>query len=133
MGESEQHAQLVVRIVDYVRRLHGSNDGLSLLVDSRIVAPERRPGRIGGFTPDVHCRTIPSSFTILGEAKSFSDFYAPHTELQLSAFIEFLKTEADPLLIVAVPLQLVGAGHSLTRRVARRLDARHLPVVVLFG
>jgi hypothetical protein len=73
------------------------------------------------------------SFTILGEAKSFSDFPARHTELQLSAFLEFLRAEPDPLLFFAVPLPLVGAAHALTRRVARRLNAADVPVVVLFG
>src|SRR4051812_38330689 len=110
MGESEQHAQLVARIVSHIRDLHSGNDGLSLLIDSRSVPPGRRPGRVGGFTPDVHCRTVPMSFTILGEAKSFSDFPARHTELQLSVFLEFLRAEPDPQLIFAVPLPMVGAA-----------------------
>lgn len=133
MGESEQHAQLVTKIVEHIRGCHGSNAGLSLLIDSRSVPPDRRPGRIGGFVPDIHCRTVPATFTIIGEAKSFVDFPERHTEAQLTCFLNFLRTEQQPELILAVPLPLVGAAYSLVRRIARRVDARHVPVAVLFG
>src|SRR5690242_6697896 len=104
MGESTQHALLVSEIVTWIRCRHSDNRGLSVLVDSNAVPPERRPGQVFGFIPDVLARTVPSSFVIVGEAKSFSDFFLPHTTKQLTAFLEYLRLQTDPTMIVATPL-----------------------------
>ena len=133
MGESEHHAALVERIVDHVRKCHGENLGLSVLVDSRTVTPQRRPGRIGGFTPDVLVRTVPASFVIIGEAKTFTDFFATRTANQLAAFISFLKMHERPQLVVATPLAASGAARTLVRRLKNKLGATHVAVEFLIG
>lgn len=133
MGESAQHTALVTRIVTWIIDEHGNNGGLSILVDAGDVPPGRRPSRIGGYTPDVLARTVPSSFVILGEAKSFSNFFEPHTGKQLSAFLEYLRMQERPMLIVATPLAAAGAARSLVRRVQRSTCATHVPVVFLYG
>jgi len=133
MGESAQHFRLVELIVQRIQAEHAANSGLSILVDSGPVASQRRPGRIGGYTPDVYARTVPSSFVVIGEAKSFGDLYQNHTALQLSAFLAHLRLEAHPLLIVATPLAAVGAARSLVRRIQRAQGATQVPAVFLHG
>ncbi len=133
MGESEHHAHLVAIITEWIQAKHGDNRGLSLLVDARHVPVGRRPGQIAGYTPDVHCRTIPASFVILGEAKTFSDFLTPRTAPQLTAFIRFLTMQPDPTLVLATPLGAEGAARSLVRRIHRHLGGRVVPTVFLQG
>lgn len=133
MGESEHHAHLVSIITGWVRSGYSTHEGLSILIDSRMVAPERRPGRIGGFTPDVVVRTVPSSFVIIGEAKSYTDFFTPHTGHQIGAFIEYLHLQSEPVLVLAIPLSLLGAARSLVTRLKRERSAGNVRVVFLYG
>lgn len=133
MGESQHHADLVSLIARWVRSEHSTENGLSILIDSSMIAPERRPGRIGGFTPDVVARTVPASFVIIGEAKSYSNFFTPRTGHQIGAFIDYLRLQPEPLLIVATPLTVHGAARSLVGRLKRQRLAANLRVVFLYG
>src|SRR5687768_10337274 len=133
MGESEHHAALVDRIAGYVRKCHEGNAGLSVLIDSRTVPAERRPGRISGFTPDVLVRTVPASFVIIGEAKSFSDFFTPRTAVQLAAFVTYLRMQQHPQLVIATPLAASAAARVLIRRLKTQLHAPNVGVEFLIG
>src|SRR5262245_31176176 len=133
MGESEHHAELVERIANHIRRRYQGNSGLSILVDARAVPPERRPARIGGFTPDVVARTVPASFVIIGEAKSFSDFFTLRSANQLAAFISYLRVQEHPCLVIATPLAASGAARTLVRRLKAQLDASNVRTEFLIG
>ena len=130
MGESTQHAMLVTEIVKWITTKHGEHNALSILVDSNTVPPDRRPRQIGGFTPDVTARTLPSSFVIIGEAKSFADFFVPHTAKQLTVFLEYLQYQECPTLVMATPLAATAAARSLVRRLQQKLGTR-IPAVFL--
>jgi hypothetical protein len=132
VAESVEHAELRSLIVSRIQTDYGHNGGLSLLVDTGTVPPEKRPRRIGGFCPDVEARTVPASVVFLGEAKSYNDVSVPHTSRQLKAFLEYLAMQADPTLFIAVPLAALGSARSIVRRIQRETGTRDVPTIFLY-
>ena len=133
MGESIHHADLVEGMVKWVRVQHSANTGLSLLVDSVTTLPGRRPPRIGGFTPDLFVRTVPSSFVIVGEAKTYADFLERRPATQITAFLIYLRSQAAPTFVMATPLAIAGAARTLVKRLQRETDSRNVKTVFIHG
>jgi hypothetical protein len=129
--ESVRHADLVGEIVKWIKARHGANRGLSLVYDSLEAPLGRRPWPVGGFVPDVIAQTFPSSFFLIGEAKSSDDLSTPHTRHQLEAYIRHLAIRDHPQLVVATPLLMVGFAKSLLRQIASKCEATHVQIVFL--
>lgn len=133
MAESSHHAELVLRIVQWVYAERSDKDGLSVLADTASFPRDRCPRPIGGFVPDVHACTSPSSLVILGEAKTFADTFVSHTASQVRAYLEYLALQPDPIFVMATPFAAAGAARSLVRRLQRDTNSRHVGTVFLFG
>ena len=133
MPESAQHADLVLRIIAWVREMYGEDRGLSILVDSVASSAPYRPSQIEGYWPDVEARIVPSSFILLGEAKSYRDVFEVHTERQLTAYLSFLSAHPESVFVFAVPLAALGRGRSLVRRVQKRTRAEQVRVVFIYA
>jgi hypothetical protein len=133
MGESAHHVELVTRIVHWIQTQHAGNDGLSILADTVSFPSTRRPPLVGGFVPDVLALTAPSSFLILGEAKTFADVFSTRTNGQLRAYLRYLSTQHDATFVMAMPLAALGAARSLVRRIQREMGARHVRTMFLCG
>lgn len=129
--ESVRHADLVREIVGWIKSRHGANRGLSLVYDSLEAPIGRRPWPVGGFVPDVMAQTFPTSFFLIGEAKSSADLSTPHTRHQLEAFIRHLAIYNQSQLVVATPLLVVGSAKSLLKQIRIKCDATHVDLVFL--
>jgi hypothetical protein len=92
-----------------------NHSGLIIFADSPSFDVEQKPRPIGGFIPDLHARTFPASFTLLGEAKWFRDVDTKHTEIQLKTFLRFLEGEQDPHFVIATPPPLIGTALRMVR------------------
>src|SRR5437016_4876741 len=103
MPESERHAQLVSLLTDYIAVRHGRNPGLCIYSDRSDTRRDEKPRRVEGFVPDVLAITVPSSFTIIGEAKTYADLGTPRSRSQVRAFLRFLQYSVRPHFILAVP------------------------------
>ncbi len=131
MPESLSHANLVRAIVGWVRARHEINRGLSLVYESTESPPGRRPWAIGSFVPDVIAQTFPASFFLIGEAKTTSDLMVPHTRHQIEAYVRWLATKNNSILVLATPLYGVGFAKSLARQTLIKCDAPHIQLVFL--
>ena len=82
-----------------------------------------RPPPIGGFVPDVYAIDVPTTVTIVGEAKTRRDLETAHSQAQIAAFLDFLSVTANGVFILSVPLtagatarRIVQASHHRSRR-----------------
>lgn len=71
-GESAQHVKLVEALIDTTEKRHRPPRGLMVFADHHRFGSDRPP-RIAGFTPDLFASDVPSTFRIVGEAKTPDD------------------------------------------------------------
>ena len=122
-GESATHTRLVERLIDSVRETYSFQPSLIVLADHYSFGSSR-PHRINGFLPDLYAQDLPSTFRVVGEAKTASDLVSPRTALQLSAFCEHLRLYENSHLCLAVPWHCAGRARVLLRRAAGEAEAR---------
>jgi hypothetical protein len=113
MPESETHARLVQLIISHATRELGSLIDIAVREDA--LRPQRgeRPPRIEGHMPDVFATDVPTTRTLVGEAKTQADLETDHSRRQISAFLDYLSKTSGGMLILAVPMT--------ARATARRL------------
>lgn len=133
MPESATHADLVTAIIAFATHELGGPDGIVVRDDA--VRPFRgeRPPRIGGYTPDVYATDVPTTRTLVGEAKTCADLENDHTRRQLNAFLEHLVHTPGGTLVLAVPLAARATARRLVAEVIRELAGRPPRVVLLDG
>lgn len=127
MAESAAHARLVRAILSYLELEFGPIGDLSVRDDS--VSPLRceRPPRVGGFVPDVYATDVPTTITIIGEAKTISDLERERSRAQIGAFLAHLGHMQNGVFVLSVPLvagatarrMVASAQHSLPRSATR--------------
>ena len=100
MAESRQHKNLVKCIVSYLETIPGC---CLDLVEADLTDFNTRTTRIvGGYYPDVFYRD--RDIIIIGEAKTDADLLTPHTDRQLSSYIEeVLLFPGEKHIILSVP------------------------------
>ena len=131
MPESLQHLRLVERILSYLRKHYVGVQQLATLHDLPGVIGCDKPPKIGVYRPDIYAIDAPLTTTIVGEAKTQSDLETQHTREQFLSFMEFLRLQPKPVLVVAVPWQVKTAARSLLDGLARHLQIRSIELVVL--
>ena len=119
MPESAQHARLVEAIVAHVERRLGKVSDIVVREDA--VRPTRgeRPPRLAGFTPDVYATDVPTTKTLVGEAKTAADLETKHSRTQIAAFLEYLAHTPGGLFVLAVPVGVQPRARWLLRELAR--------------
>lgn len=119
MPESETHAKLVQAIVSYAQQELGALADIAVREDAVRPVRGERPPRVEGFTPDVHATTIPTTRTLIGEAKTRVDLERDHSRMQISAFLRHLSHTSGGIFVLAVPL----VAGSTARRLLAELSA----------
>ena len=118
MPESATHATLVQTVICFTEREFGALANIAIREDS--VRPMRgeRPPRIAGYTPDIYATDVPTTRTLVGEAKTRADLETEHSRRQIAAFLAFLSKTPNAVFVLAVPL---SAGPT-ARRLAFELN-----------
>src|SRR5687767_11170006 len=105
MPESATHADLVRAIVTFAASQLGPMSSIAVREDAVRPIRGEKPPRIGGFTPDVHAIDVPTTSTLVGEAKTQTDLERDHTRRQVNAFLEYLAATPRGIFVLAVPLK----------------------------
>jgi len=119
MSESATHAGLVRSIVQFAEGEFGSLENVDVRDDAIRPMRGEKPPRIVGYIPDVYAINVPTTRTLIGEAKTPTDLESHRSQLQIAAFLEFLARTPSGIFVLAVPLN-TGAT---ARRVVAQLNA----------
>jgi hypothetical protein len=113
MPESEIHAALVQAVIAFAQVELGLLINIAVREDAVRPLRGERPPRIEGYTPDVHATDVPTTRTLIGEAKTRADLETDHSRRQISAFLSYLAKTQGGVFVLAVPMT--------ARTTARRL------------
>ena len=100
MSESREHIILVSYIVSFINK-HFNN--FRILVDSQEYPGDSIPHIIDGYKPDVYAVSRKQDHYIIGEAKTAFDLSTKHSEEQISAFLNYLRSKKIASFILSVP------------------------------
>ena len=131
MPESARHARLVEAIVAHAE--HRLGKATDILVREDAVRPRRgeRPPKLAGFTPDVYATDVPTTMTLVGEAKTPADLETKHSRAQIAAFLEYLAYTPGGLFVLAVPVAVKPRARWVLRELGRPLGADAPQTVVI--
>ena len=104
MPESAKHAFLVRAILQYVEREFGNIADIGIREDALHPVRGERPPMIEGYVPDVYVIDVPSTRTLIGEAKTRQDIETEHSMRQISAFLRYLSETPNGVFVLSVPL-----------------------------
>lgn len=131
MPESARHARLVQAIVGHAEQRLGKV--ADILVREDAVRPLRgeRPPKLAGFMPDVYATDVPTTKTLVGEAKTETDLETARSRAQIAAFLEYLAYTPGGLFVLAVPFGLKARAKSVLRELGQPLgeDAPRTEVI----
>lgn len=121
MPESARHARLVEAIVAHAERRLGKVT--DILVREDAVRPLRgeRPPKLAGFVPDVYATDVPTTRTLVGEAKTETDLETERSRQQIAAFLEYVAYTPGGLFVLAVPLGVRARATWVLRELGRPL------------
>jgi hypothetical protein len=114
-GESTLHIRLVECLERRVRERHTTERGLLMLVDHDRYGSDR-PHRVNGYCPDLFASNLPTTFEILGEAKTTPDLERPRSHAQIVAFLDHLALRPGGWFYLCVPLLSVARARHLLAR-----------------
>ena len=131
MPESAQHARLVSAIVAHAELRLGKISEIVVREDA--VQPRRgeRPPRLLGFTPDVYATDVPTTTTMVGEAKTAADLETAHSRAQIAAFLKYLAHTPGGLLVLAVPITVKARARSILKELVEPLGTNGPPTEVI--
>ena len=100
--ESNQHIELVKHLEHYIRKTHEPPGGFVLYSDVG-GGVEDSPHMVNGYIPDIIASDVPSTFQIIGEAKTPNDLNSFRSKRQIRAFLDFLSLFPDSFFYLAIP------------------------------
>lgn len=103
MPESERHARLVKAIIAYLEERFGTISEMLVRDDSIRPLRGERPPKLPRFIPDVYATDVPTTKTMIGEAKTAKDLETDRSQMQIASFLEHLAYTPNGLFILAVP------------------------------
>ena len=113
-GESDEHALLVARLTDFVKKEHGCGGNLAVYFDDQMRGRER-PQRIGNYLPDLYAEDVPRTFVVIGEAKTQLDLVSYRSRRQLGTFLRYLALYEAAFFYLAVPTLAIPVAKTLVR------------------
>lgn len=116
MPESAMHADLVKAILAFAARELGPLADIAVREDSVRPLRNERPPRISGYTPDVYAVDVPTTRTLIGEAKTRIDLETEHSRRQIAAFLGYSAYSTGGIFVLAVPAIARPAARSLVKR-----------------
>lgn len=75
-----------------------------------------KPHRVNGYCPDLFASDLPTTFEVLGEAKTGPDLERPHSHAQIVAFLDYLSLQVAGWFYLCVPPLSVARAHQLLVR-----------------
>ena len=133
MPESAVHADLVQAIVRYVEHRFGGLANIAVLEDAVRPVRGERPPRIEGYVPDVFVTDVPTTTTLIGEAKTQKDVETEHSRRQITAFMDYLSRTPNGIFVLSVPLAAGPTARRVLFQISRLFPAEETEVIVLDG
>ena len=131
MPESSTHVALVQSIVQFAIREFGALADIAVREDAVRPIRHEKPPRIDRYVPDVFVTDVPTTRTLIGEAKTLKDIETDHTRRQVSTFLTYLSTTPGGIFVLSVPLQGRATAQRLLRELGRQLTSSTTRTVVL--
>ena len=131
MPESGIHADLVQALIRFAERKFDGLANIAVREDS--VRPMRgeRPPRIEGFVPDVFATNVPTTITLIGEAKTQQDLERDHSRRQIFAFLSYLSKTQQGIFVLCVPLSASATARRILSEINRSFPTADTQTVVL--
>ena len=133
MPESAAHARLVRAILEHIDRHLASLTEISIREDSASALRGERPPVVGGFVPDVYAVNVPTTMTVIGEAKTRHDLETAHSLDQIEAFLRYLSLTGAGIFILSVPLTAGATARRIVNATTTALGNPSTQVIVLDG
>jgi hypothetical protein len=133
MPESPLHAGLVVALIDFATEQFGGLTNVSVKDDSVRPLRGERPPRINGYVPDLYAINVPTTSTLIGEAKTRGDLETDHTRLQINAFLAYLAQTQNGVFALSVPLTAAATARRLLADAKRAFPGSETRTLVLDG
>lgn len=92
-----------------------------------------RPHRINGYCPDLFASDLPTTFEVLGEAKTGPDLERPRSHAQIVAFLDYLALQANGWFYLSVPPLSVARAYQLLGRLKGAQHATVSTMVITLG
>ena len=131
MPESACHAKLVKIILQYAEYALGCLQ--ELMVQEDAIQPLRgeRPPNISGHIPDVFVTDVPTTMTLIGEAKTPQDLHTDRSLRQMESFLDYLSIEPSGIFVLAVPLVAVANARNILFNLSQPFAAANTQIIVL--
>jgi len=133
MSESSTHADLVQAVIAFARGELGAVADIAVRDDSVRPLRGERPPRIGGYVPDVLATTVPTTATLIGEAKTRSDLETERSARQISAFLRYLADTPNGIFVLAVPLAAMATARRIVQQGQSTLGGKSVRSFVIDG
>jgi hypothetical protein len=133
MPESAAHATLVQAIIIWAEREFGTSSELAVREDVVSAGRCERPPRVGGFVPDVYATDVPTTRTLIGEAKTRQDLETDHSRQQIEAFLEHLAHTPNGVFVLSVPLAAAATARRQVAELMLRVSPSATRTVILDG
>jgi hypothetical protein len=130
LGESEAHIALVQLIVTYVAHRFREEGGIAVFSDLPSSTPQKHSPRIGAYIPDVFVTNVPTTWNLVGEAKTGRDLLLPHTTDQIRAFLDHLRYQSG-IFVLAVPWSCEATARHIVDRVMKQDQIVDVETVIL--
>jgi hypothetical protein len=124
---------LVQAIVAFAEQELGTLAEISVREDAVRPLRSEKPPKVAGYTPDVLATNIPTTRTLIGEAKTRADLENDHSRQQISAFLRYLSHTAGGIFVLAVPLNAGATARRLVAELSSPLGNTAPRLVILDG
>ncbi len=133
MGETAVHAGLVEALVAYAETELGLAANLSIRHDAVRPIRGERPPRINGYVPDLYATDVPTTATLIGEAKTRADLETEHTRAQVHAFLDYLSQTPNGIFVLSVPMSAAVTALRLLSQLKAPFQEADTRTVVIDG
>lgn len=133
MPESATHAGLVQAVIAFAELELGMLANLAVRDDSVRPLRGERPPRIHGYVPDVFAINVPTTATLIGEAKTREDLETERSQNQISAFLRYLSETRNGIFVLGVPLTAVATARRLVAQLHAPFPRTQTRTIVIDG
>lgn len=133
MPESASHASLVAALVGFAESELGALASLAIRDDAVRPIRGERPPRVNGYVPDLYATDVPTTATLIGEAKTRADLETKHTREQITAFLVYLSQTPNGIFALSVPLTAAATARRMLSQLKAPFDDSGTRTFVLDG
>lgn len=131
MPESAAHSSLVQTVIRFAEREFGGLANIAIREDALRPLRGERPPKIEGHVPDVFVTNVPTTTTLIGEAKTEQDIDTHHSHQQISAFLRYLSNTPRGIFVLSVPFGSAAAARRLIAQLNKPFSHATTRTVVL--